>query len=53
MGIAMLILGVWLRPKILPKVLPVLLVIPIVAHAAAPGTLGGLAHSFGIGGGSR
>jgi O-antigen ligase len=51
MGIAMLILGVWLRPKILPKVLPVLLVIPIVAHAAAPGALGGLAHSFGIGGG--
>jgi hypothetical protein len=51
MGITMLILALWLRPRILPRVVPLLLVIPIVAHAAAPGALGGLAHSFGIGGG--
>jgi O-antigen ligase len=51
MGIAMLILAVWLRPAVLPRVLPVLLVIPLVAHVTAPGALGTLAHSFGIGGG--
>jgi hypothetical protein len=51
MGIAMLLLAIWLRPKVLPRVLPVLLVVPIAAHAVAPGALGGLAHAFGIGGG--
>ena len=51
MGVAMLILALLLRPAALPRLLPVLLVIPIIAHAAAPGALGSLAHSLGIGGG--
>ena len=51
MGVTMLIVTLWVRPNILPRLLPVLLVLPIVAHVAAPGALGGLSHSFGIGGG--
>ena len=52
MGVAMLLLTLWVRPRILPRLLPVLLVLPIVAHVAAPGALGGISHSFGIGGGT-
>ena len=51
MSVAMLIMALLLRPATLPRLLPVLLVLPIVAHTAAPGALGSLAHSFGIGGG--
>jgi hypothetical protein len=42
MAIVMTILGLLLRPREVVRFWPLLLVLPLIAHAAAPGTLGGL-----------
>ncbi len=46
MAIAMVALGLLLRPHQIVRLWPVLLVLPPLAHAAAPGTLGGLYKSI-------
>ncbi len=46
MAIAMVALGLLLRPQQVVRLWPVLLVLPPLAHAAAPGTLGGLYKSI-------
>jgi hypothetical protein len=51
MGAAMLLMTVWLRPRVVARLWPLLLVLPLIAHVAAPGALGGLAKSFGLAGG--
>lgn len=51
MGAAMLLMTLWLRPRVAVRSLPLLLVLPFIAHAAAPGAIGGLAKSFGLAGG--
>jgi hypothetical protein len=51
MGAAMLLMTLWLRPRVVARLWPLLLVLPFIAHAAAPGAIGGLAKSFGLAGG--
>jgi O-antigen ligase/polysaccharide polymerase Wzy-like membrane protein len=46
MGIVMAALGLLLRPQQVLRLWPVLIVLPPLAHAAAPGTLGGLYKSI-------
>jgi hypothetical protein len=46
MAVVMTIVGLLLRPEQVLKYWPVLLVLPAVAHAAAPGTLGALYKSI-------
>lgn len=46
MGLAMLAVALWLRPRMVVRYWPVLLVLPVVVHVVSPGVLGGLYKSF-------
>jgi hypothetical protein len=46
MGLALLVVGLWVRGRQVLRFWPLILVLPIAIHFAVPGALGGIYHAF-------
>jgi len=46
MGVALLLVGLWVRGRQVLRFWPLILILPIAIHFAVPGALGGIYHAF-------